>query len=317
MTGHTTIAGGWKKALAAILKAHNGKRVDGDKASDDTRRKRGSVLMQGFTQLREDGFRLDDVCQFKGKHMQALVDRWISEGLSPSVIQNRISIFRVYSEWIGKPGMIHSSAHYVPDPKRVTRSSIATCDKSWSARGIDPVAVMERVRQIEPWVAMALVLQWTLGLRVRESVMFRPWVADLELVVDVSRGTKGGRQRTVQITEPRQRTALDEAKVFVSGMDGSIAPEAMSLKQARNRFYAVLRKAGITKENGITAHGLRHEFANAYFEAIAGYASPVRDGPKPVDKAIERHARLEVAESLGHSRESITTHYLGRHRKDQ
>src|SRR5690606_27542894 len=115
-----------------------------------------------------------------------------------------------------------------------------------------------------------------------------------------------------QITDPRQRTALDEAKVLVSGMDGSIAPEAMSLKQARNRFYAVLRKAGVTKENGITAHGLRHEFANAYFEAIAGYASPVRDGPKPVDKAIERHARLEVAEALGHSREGITTHYLGR-----
>lgn len=312
MKGNATMSGGWKKTLTPILKAHNGKRVNGDKASDDTRRKRGTVLMQGFTQLREDGFRLEDVRQFRGRHMQALVDRWISEGLSPSVIQNRISIFRVFSEWIGKPGMIHSSAHYVPDPKRVTRSSIATCDKSWSARGIDPVEVMARVRQIEPWVATALVLQWVLGLRVRESVMLRPWVADLGTVVDVSRGTKGGRQRMVKITEPRQRTALDEAKVFVSGMDGSIAPEAMSLKQARNRFYAVLRKAGITKENGITAHGLRHEFANAYFEAIAGYASPVRGGPKPMDKAIEHHARLEVAEALGHSREGITTHYLGR-----
>ena len=312
MTGHTTIAGGWKKTLTAILEAHNGKRVNGDKASDDTSRKRGTVLMQAFTQLREDGFRLDDVRQFKGRHMQALVDRWISEGLSPSVIQNRISIFRVFCQWIKKPGMMLPSIHYVTDPKRVTRSSIATSDKSWSARGIDPVEVMARVRQIEPWVAMALILQWTLGLRVRESVMFRPWVADLGQVVDVSRGTKGGRQRTVQITEPRQRTALDEAKVFVSGMDGSIAPEAMSLKQARNRFYAVLRKAGITKENGITAHGLRHEFANAYFEAIADYASPVRGGPKPVDTAIEHHARLEVAEALGHSRERITTHYLGR-----
>lgn len=312
MKGNATMSGGWKKTLTPILKAHNGKRVNGDKASDDTRRKRGTVLMQGFTQLREDGFRLDDVRQFKGRHMQALVDRWITEELSPSVIQNRISIFRVFCEWIGKHGMIHPSVHYVTDPKRVTRSSIASSDKSWSARGIDPVAVMERVRQIEPWVAMALVLQWTLGLRVRESVMFRPWVADLELVVDVSRGTKGGRQRTVQITEPRQRTALDEAKAFVSGVDSSIAPEALSLKQARNRFYAVLRKAGVTRKNGMTAHGLRHEFANAYFEAMAGYASPVRGGPKPVDRAIERHARLEVAEALGHSRERITTHYLGR-----
>lgn len=312
MKGNTTMNGGWKKSLTAILKAHNGRRADGKKASDDTRRKRGTVLMQGFSQLREDGFRLDDVRQFKGRHMQALVDRWIAEELSPSVIQNRISIFRVFCEWIKKPGMMLPSIHYVTHPKHVTRSSVATGDKSWSARGIDPVEIMERVRQIEPWVAMALVLQWALGLRVRESVMFRPWLADLGQVVDVSRGTKGGRQRTVKLTEPRQRTALDEAKAFVTGMDASIAPEALTLKQARNRFYAVLRKADVTRKNGMTAHGLRHEFANAYFEAIAGYASPVRDGPKPLDKAIERHARLEVAESLGHSRESITTHYLGR-----
>lgn len=324
MTGHTTNAGGWMTTLTPILREHNGKRANGDKASDDTRRKRGTVLMQAFAQLREGipdpknphqrkhKFRLDDVRQFKGKHMQALVNRWVSEGLSSSVIQNRISIFRVFCEWIGKHGMILPSIHYVTDPKRVTRSSIATSDKSWSARGIDPVAVMERVRQIEPWVAMVLILQWTFGLRVRESVMFRPWLADLETLVDVTRGTKGGRQRIVKITDLRQRAALDEAKAFVSGADGSIAPEALSLKQARNRFYAVLRKAGVTRKNGMTAHGLRHEFAHAYFEAIAGYASPVRGGPKPADKAVERHARLEVAESLGHSRESITTHYLGR-----
>lgn len=312
MKGHTTIAGGWKKTLTAILKDHNGRRVDGDRASDDTRRKRGQVLMQGFAQLRDMKFRLNDVRQFKGRHMQALVDHWIAEGLSPAVVQNRISIFRTFCGWIGKHGMIHPSIHYVTDPKHVTRSSIATRDKSWSTQGIDPVVVMDRVRLIEPWVAMALVLQWTLGLRVRESVMFRPWVADLGQVVDVNRGTKGGRQRMVKITEPRQRTALDDAKAFVSGMDASVAPDALTLKQARNRFYAVLRKVGVTKQNGMTAHGLRHEFANAYFEELANYPSPVRGGPAPVDKSIEHYARLETAEALGHSRENITTHYLGR-----
>lgn len=312
MTGHTTSAGGWRESLTAILAAHNGKRVDGDRASDDTRRKRGQVLMLGFRQLRELGCKLKDVRQFKGRHMERLIDYWVSEGLSAAVIQNRISIFRIFCGWLGKRGMVYPSIHYVTDHKRVTRSSIATSDKSWSAQGIDPVQVMDQVRQIEPWVAMALALQWALGLRVRESLMFRPWLADLGAVVDVSRGTKGGRQRMIKITESRQRAALDEAKAFVPGKDVSIAPEALTLKQAKNRFYTVLRQAGITKQRGMTAHGLRHEFANAYFEAMAGYASPVRGGPKPVDKAVERHARLEVAESLGHSRESITTHYLGR-----
>lgn len=268
--------------------------------------------MLGFRQLRELGCKLKDVRQFKGRHMRILVDHWVAEGLSASVIQNRISIFRSFCGWIGKPGMILPSVHYVTDPKRVTRSSIASRDHSWSAQGVDPVQVMDQVRQIEPWVAMALILQWALGLRVRESLMFRPWLADLGQLVDVTRGTKGGRQRTIKMTESRQRAVLDEAKAFVSGKDASIAPVALTLKQAKNRFYTVLRQAGITKQRGMTAHGLRHEFANAYFEAMAGYASPVRGGPKPVDKAVERHARLEVAESLGHSRESITTHYLGR-----
>lgn len=312
MTDNATMSGGWRKSLTAILKLHNGKRIDGEKASDDTRRKRGQVLMLGFRQLRELGCKLKDVRQFKGRHMRILVDHWVAEELSASVIQNRISIFRIFCGWLGKRGMVYPSIHYVTDHKRVTRSSIATSDKSWSAQGIDPVQVMDQVRQIEPWVAMALILQWALGLRVRESLMFRPWLADLGAVVDVSRGTKGGRQRTIKITESRQRAVLDEAKAFVSGKDASIAPVALTLKQAKNRFYTVLRQAGITKQRGMTAHGLRHEFANAYFEAMAGYASPVRGGPKPLDKAVERHARLEVAESLGHSRERITTHYLGR-----
>lgn len=312
MKSNTKVPGGWKKTLTAILATHNHLRANGEKASDDTRRKRGDVLMLGFTQLRKLGFRIEDVRGFRGRHMQALAEKWVADGVKPSVVQNRISIFRLFAVWIGKSGMIQASVHYVSDPKSVTRSSIVTCDKSWSARGIDPVAVMDHAREIEPWVAMALCLQWVFGLRMRESLVFHPWLGDLGQVVDINRGTKSGRQRTDPIIEPRQRLILDQAKAFVAGKDASIAPAALSLKKARNRFYTVLRKVGVTKKNGLTAHGLRHEFANAYFAALAGYASPVQGGPVPSDKSIERYARLETAEALGHSRERITTHYLGR-----
>lgn len=301
---------GWKKSLTAVLSQHNARRQDGRTASVDTQRKRGEVLMLGFQQLQKK-YRIKDVTKFKGRHMQFLVDGWVKTGLSPSVIQNRISIFRQFATWTGKIGMIQASVHYVSDPSCVRRSSIATSDKSWSPRGFDPVEILEQVRQIEPRVAMALLLQWAFGLRVRESLLFRPWLADLGEVVDVSRGTKNGRQRMVRITTPWQRDVLDQAKALVQAQDESIAWPELSLKKARNRFYAVLRKTGICKKNGITAHGLRHEFANVSFEELAGYASPVRGGPTPTDKAKERFARIETAERLGHSRESITTHYLG------
>ena len=312
MNSNSPSLGGWRQSLTRILATHNAVRQDGRTASYDTQRKRGDVLMLGFQQLREMKFRIEDVRSFKGRHMQALVDRWVQERLSPSVIQNRVSVFRQFASWIGKPGMIQASVHYVSDPALVTRSSIAKVDKSWSAHEIDPAQVMERVRRIDPRIAMALSLQWAFGLRVRESLLFRPWIADLGQWLDISRGTKNGRQRMVPVREPWQRVILDQAKAMVQGKEESIAGPELSLKEVRNRFYAVLRKEGICRKNGVTAHGLRHQAANDYFESLAGYPSPVRDGPAPADASVERYARLETAEFLGHSRESVTTHYLGR-----
>ena len=50
---------------------------------------------------------------------------------------------------------------------------------------------------------------------------------------------------------------------------------------------------------------------NASVEQITHQSSPVRGGTTP-DRDTDQAARLEVAEELGHSRESVTTHYLGR-----
>jgi site-specific recombinase XerC len=317
MNGQTPNSGGWKKSLTALLTQKNGIRSDHAKASIDTQRKRSHVLMRGFTQLRAMGYRLDDVHAFKGRHMSALVSAWVEQGLSASVIQNRISIFRIFAGWIGKTGMVQASSHYVDDPARVTRSSIARTDKSWSAKGIDPKSIIHAIWQEEPWIAMALSVQCALGLRMRESLMLKPWLADLGTVLDVTRGTKGGRHRTIPITHQGQRQILDQVKRYVQDKNAFIAPAHLSLLQARNRYYTVLTKAGVTRRHGITSHGLRHEYANDYFAALAGYESPVRGGPIPEDRAIEHYARMETAEALGHSRESITTHYLGRAKKSR
>jgi integrase len=72
-----------------------------------------------------------------------------------------------------------------------------------------------------------------------------------------------------------------------------------------------LKTCGISRKDGITSHGLRHGYANDRYQQLTGEASPVRGGQMP-DRDTDRAARLEVAEELGHSRESVTTHYLGR-----
>lgn len=304
-------------SLAAILKIHNTTRAsDAKRASDATAHKRRQILFAGFRKLRELGFRMKDAASFGGRHMQALVDAWVKEELSPSSIQNRISVFRVFAGWIGKVGMVEASVRYVADPAKVTRSGVARTDKGWEANGVDVAAVIATVRELDERVAMALELQMAFGLRVRESLMLQPHIADMDKLLDISRGAKNGRRRMVWIETDDQRAVLERAKALVGTQDESIAGPVRDrrLHQARNHYYTIVRKAGITRKNGIVSHGLRHQNANAYFADKAGYASPVQGGPVPADKHVERYARIETAEHLGHSRPSITAHYVGSHR---
>jgi len=77
------------------------------------------------------------------------------------------------------------------------------------------------------------------------------------------------------------------------------------------RFKYVCEKFGITKAKlGITIHGLRHQYAAERYEKFAGTPAPVRGGA-PVAREVDRAARLQVADELGHSRENVTGAYLG------
>jgi integrase len=104
---------------------------------------------------------------------------------------------------------------------------------------------------------------------------------------------------------------LDEAKRLVKDKGASISDPTKSLAQAKNHFYYVTRKCSISRKNGITSHGLRHAYANRRYQELSGQASPVQGGKLP-NKEDDTAARKQVAEELGHSRESITNHYLGK-----
>lgn len=138
-----------------------------------------------------------------------------------------------------------------------------------------------------------------------------PHLADKGAYLAISLGTKGGRHRVEPIDTPEKRALIERAKSWALSKQASTSDPHKTLAQVKNHYYAVLRACGITRRDGITSHGLRHEYANNRYQHLTGHASPVRGG-KPVDRQTDYLARLEVAEELGHSRESITTHYLGR-----
>ena len=303
-------SGRWKASLAAVLKAHNAAKVNGSVASHATRDKRADVLYAGFKLLRELGYKLDTVHSFRGKHMQALAKAWEERGLSPSTLQNNISTFRIFAGWIGKAGMVEHTDRYVT-PGAATRTSIATEDRSWTAQNVDIAAKLAEVSAKDARVGLQMALQATFGLRVRESMQLRPNVADKGAYLALTVGTKGGRDRVVPIDTPEKRELIEKAKTFAASKLASTSDPNLTLAQAKNHYYHVLRACGITRAQGLTSHGLRHGYANDRYEQISGAPSPVRGGTTP-DRETDQAARLEVAEELGHSRESITTHYLGR-----
>ena len=92
---------------------------------------------------------------------------------------------------------------------------------------------------------------------------------------------------------------------------GHLGDPTKSLAQNIRRFKYVCEKFGITKAQlGVTAHGLRHQYAAERYEKFSGTPAPVRGG-EPVAREIDREARLRVADELGHARENITGAYLG------
>lgn len=191
------------------------------------------------------------------------------------------------------------------------RTSITKEDKSWTARGVDSAAKIVEVRERDPRVVIQLELSQVFSFRAREAMQLCPHIADKGTHLSVSHGTKGGRDRTVPITTAAQREVLDRAKTLCTTRSSSTSGQSMKLHQWKNHFYRVVRACGTSRAEGFTIHGLRHQYANDRYKGLSGHDSPVRGGAS-MDYESDQAARLVVAEELGHSHESVTTHYLGR-----
>ena len=154
----------WKSTLKQILEQHNQAAARGGKAVGfATRAARQETLERGFKELRSLNYKLEDVCHFKERHMIILGNAWEAKGLSASTIQNRISVFRTFSEWIGKSGMIRGSDNYVKNPQSVTRHCVAQFDKTWSGQEKNLADKLASLQIQDKAVAMQLELQRAFG----------------------------------------------------------------------------------------------------------------------------------------------------------
>jgi site-specific recombinase XerC len=293
--------------------------------SHKTRYERAHFLRRFFRELHTDaGFKLaPDPRNLGQRHVQAMVKVWQRRKLSPGTIQTYLSFLRGLAMWLNKPGFIRRPEHYGLTPDEYERHENAQRDKSWSGNGIDVEALLAQVSAYDARIGASMRLMVKVGLRRKESVMCRPYAhvhpfEETGLPNDERKADrylwtkgKGGRPRWLALATEEQQAAIEFARSVVSGHDAHMGAPDRDLKSNLRRLDYALRKFGLTKrESGTTGHGARHDHLQGKYAKVTGTAAPIRGGG-PVDPALDRQARLEVARVAGHARLRSAGAYVG------
>lgn len=317
------------RVLDTLIGLYNAQHTALEKTvSHKTRQERADFLRRFFRDLKQKaGFKtVPDPRNLRDQHIRAMVAVWQQEQLAPATLQTYLSFLRGLALWLGKPGFIRTPAHYGLSPAEYQRHEYAQRDKSWTAAGIDIDALIQRVSAYDRYVGASLRLIRAMGLRRKESVMFRPHLCvvpfeatglapeerEAEQYVRIKEGAKGGRLRFVPLSTPERIEAVEFAQAVAQGEDAHLGDPRRSLQRNLRRFDYVMAKFGITEEGlGATAHGLRHEaMIERYMVKSGGEAPPVRGG-STVSPDIDLEARLAAAQLAGHNRVRAAGAYLG------
>lgn len=263
--------------------------------------------------LAEKNIRIQNLTELSQKHLKLVMQEWEARELSASSLATRFSCLARFYGWLGKGLTVGSVKDTLVNPAAGTRQYSAVTPKAWDKAGIDFAHILPQVETLCPYCAVFLLLSREFGLRVQEAAALKPLENDKDTYLAITHGAKGGRGRAIPIETPGQRRALDIAKAAANPRSGLLRASGKTQQQAISSFYKVMGRVGLTRRQlGVTAHGLRHQYANEIYAQESGVDAPVNGGQAP-DRATELRARKVVTENLGHSRLSVTTAYTGSH----
>lgn len=317
-----------KKQMAAflrdfVIKAGTGRLRP---VSQPTSDRYTETLMLIIDELREERANVNNLREIGKKHALRLIGRWIRQGQSASTIQNKTSILRRFLTFIGKQNLIPRghllkawlTANGLEVP---TRTIVARSSKAWNELGVDVFEILKQVTESCQFTAIQLEMQLAFGLRMKESLQLIPRIADHGTYLGVVWGTKGGLPRNVNFdkdptTANWQREVLERAKLMADqNRKGTLSIQGKTLMQSIDHFYYIMRKFGISRKGlGVTAHGLRHQFAARRYREIAGFGAPVTalaPSHTPIVAEADLIARTKISRELGHFRPDVTQAYTG------
>lgn len=298
-------------------------------AAEKTVTAMAETIFKAMVDLKDEGMGVRNVSEIGKKHALALIQHWEKGGLTWKTIQTKISFLRRFLDYLNKPRVIPTKGELYKwlDDNGIKvhhsrGSRISEVSQSWTCKGISPEKVIKELAEEEPLVALLLELQLAFGLRKKESYSLEPRSSDEGMRLYIWQGAKGGRPRPIDFDEDQrvaewQRDLLERAKVFaLKHPQRRLCSPDKTGTQMNARINYVLQKYKITRKGlGVTAHGLRHEYAGRRFSAMSGLP-PQAEGTAPASAYVEqkekvKEARIKTSEQLGHWREDITSSYLG------
>ena len=270
--------------------------------SYSTQANRQRMLNQIASQLHDMSYRRMTTHSLKPKHVDALVKRWLSEGMTAGTIKNRMNCLRWWAAKVDRRNVIARSNDFygIPDRQFVSNESKAV--------DVDNQLLLA-VK--DDYVRMSLELQQAFGLRREEAIKFNPSFADKgDHIVLKDSWTKGGRARAIPLRTDTQRDVMNRAHRLAG--KGSLIPGHKQYIQQLRTYERHTTQAGLSR-----LHGLRHAYAQQRYQALTGWCSPAAGGPvstqlSPQQKQQDHRARLMISTELGHAREQISAVYLGR-----
>ncbi|MDQ5903179.1 MAG: Integrase [Pseudomonadota bacterium] len=301
------------RAIDPFIKLRaNGKGQCSAKTQEDRRH----IYLRCVAELWMLGYRIRKLESLAAKHVECLMTYWHESGHSPSLMHTRLSMLRVACDRMGKFGVVKDITDYLPS-EVVRRGTVATENKAWEAKDIDPLEVIETAKQIDERFAVMLALQHHLGLRVKEAIELTPAnaIVDGGEAIELYEGTKGGKLRRIDLDTPQRKAVIAWARlVAAQGRTKRLRWPDCTWKQARNRFYHYIRnRLGVSKAlTGTTAHGLRHGNGQQRYRHWTGLPTPIEGGALGrIDREKHQAASICVSRELGHNRIDVTTGYYG------
>jgi Integrase/Phage integrase, N-terminal len=244
--------------------------------------------------------------------IHAYAQRCMSQGMSAGNLANVFSALRVVFRALGRNIDRTCSNQRLGLPRRSRKGSRRTWDLEETA------ALAARARKMDKGFALLILLARYLGLRRKEALMcgrdlqmWRDAVAAGATTIEVMRGAKNARPRTVELLPGKREATLqviDAALEYCRDRNFQlISGRRKTLACALNRFKSLARR--LMMRGAASFHSLRYSYA-------------VDSATAMLDAGVDPHTALvRLSASLGHGpsrTQMILQYYCGsiRHRFD-